>query len=55
MTKDLRITCLGIDCPERKSLCCGAISKPAPDYRFVCSKCGNEFVGGKCKANSLLT
>ena len=54
------ITCTSIDCPERKSLCCGAMSTIAgledswdsamgSTQYFACSACGEEFQGGECK------
>lgn len=51
------LTCMSIDCPERKSICCGAPSsamfreekgKEDEIVMFVCSKCGKEFKGGEC-------
>lgn len=47
-----QLTCLSIDCPERKSLCCGAISKNDRG-RFVCSKCGEPYIGGECDAQTM--
>lgn len=51
------ISCLGSDCPERFSLCCHAHSRSASEPEkmlgvphFFCSKCGKEFMGGKCRA-----
>lgn len=48
------VTCLSIDCPERKSLCCGAISEASIADEgtgcFVCSKCKKEYIGGECNA-----
>ena len=48
----VKATCLSIDCPERKSVCCDSISRlesnMTPEH-FVCSKCDRIFVGGKCK------
>ena len=50
-------TCLGIDCPERFSLCCHAGSRSASEPEillgvpaYYCSKCGKEFQGGECTA-----
>ena len=46
-------TCLSISCPERKSLCCGAVctngAKGEP--QFVCSNCRKEYQGGECTAD----
>ena len=44
-------TCTNINCPERKSVCCDAISEAstAVGY-FNCSKCGKEYIGGECTA-----
>lgn len=51
--------CTSLDCPELRSICCGAKSKfiPSRDYLgravpeyFACSDCEQEFVGGKCTA-----
>ena len=57
----VKITCTNIDCPERKSLCCGAISKSASEPEimlgvpmYFCSKCGKEYQGGECDAGSSL-
>src|SRR5258708_10832630 len=48
------ITCLSLDCKERKSICCGAISKNVSGDEgtgyFACSSCGNEFISGECEA-----
>lgn len=42
---------MGLNCPERKSICCNAISKLDSGLgRFVCSSCQLPFVGGKCTA-----
>src|ERR1700692_4325629 len=46
------VTCLNINCPERRSLCCNALSTTTSsvirgDY-FVCKECGLEFRSGKC-------
>ena len=53
------MTCLSIDCPERKSVCCGAISMNVSGDEgtghFACSKCGKEFIGGKCNAYKNIT
>ena len=53
LTSDIHITCLSMDCPERKSICCGAISKAVSGDEgtgyFACSSCDKEFIGGKCK------
>lgn len=52
--EEIRVTCLNVNCPERKSVCCGGIStvKIIQDGvsfdSFVCSKCDKEFIGGKC-------
>ncbi|MEK7180309.1 MAG: hypothetical protein AAB706_02440 [Patescibacteria group bacterium] len=51
MKPKLTITCLSATCPERFSLCCGAISGTSPFLKgFFCSKCGQPFVGGACTA-----
>lgn len=48
-TSKPKLSCLGIDCPERKSLCCGAGSEEGSNgIRFVCSECKKEYVGGEC-------
>lgn len=56
MKKETRITCLSIDCPERKSLCCdrtSAISKSTKwGTRLICNGCGKEFKGGKCQGEN---
>jgi hypothetical protein len=48
------LTCLSISCPERFSICCGARSKAVTGDEgtghFECSKCGKEYIGGKCTA-----
>lgn len=44
-----QVTCLSIDCPERKSLCCGALSIWNRS-KFVCGSCGKKFVRGDCSA-----
>ena len=48
----VKISCLSLDCPERKSLCCGAWSISGGPYepRFICANCRKEFVGGECNA-----
>lgn len=60
--KPLIQTCTSLDCPERKSVCCGLKSRaklPAIDRdnaaEFVCSGCGKDYVGGKCNADKPLT
>ena len=55
--------CLGLQCPERFSLCCGAGSHPMVSLLssdetltnvntpvFVCDNCNKEFQGGECTA-----
>ena len=52
----LTITCLNIHCPERFSICCGARSRLESNMtkeQFICSDCGQKFVGGKCNVNEL--
>jgi len=45
------LTCASIDCPERKSVCCGAPSVKAPKCNhFMCAKCHKPFKGGACTA-----
>lgn len=48
------MTCVSVDCPERKSVCCKANSKAATGDEgtghFECSACGKEFRGGRCNA-----
>ncbi len=51
--KEIIKTCLSVDCPERFSLCCGAVcthdlrgNKP----EFMCSKCKKEWQAGECTA-----
>ena len=50
-------TCLSVNCPERKSICCGAISKSVSGDEgtgyYACSKCGREYIGGKCNAKEV--
>ena len=55
--KPIKITCLSLDCPERKSVCCGAgsIATKRKDYMFACTNCGTEFIGGECKMKFILT
>jgi len=50
-----QISCLGLNCPERKSVCCGAgsIAVKRKDYMFACKNCRKEFVGGECKMKFL--
>lgn len=47
-------TCLNSSCPERKSLCCGAISTVAHGEEntnyFICSVCYSEFRSKECTA-----
>lgn len=49
------ITCAGLNCPERRSVCCNAkpkpFSKPDGGGYFICSSCGIEYQGGKCIAS----
>ena len=49
------ITCLSIDCPERRSVCCNALPEAVSGDEgtgyFRCKSCKNEFIGGKCKAD----
>jgi len=49
MKNQPQITCLSIDCPERKSLCCDARSM-LDGKEFVCFKCRKPYEGGKCNA-----
>lgn len=52
MIDKIVMTCLSIDCPERKSLCCGAMSRVVNGEEgtsyFECSNCHKEYIGGKC-------
>ncbi len=55
--KNIKLTCLSSECPERFSLCCGAISKSASEPEimlgvppYFCSKCGKEFKSLECTA-----
>lgn len=57
MKSKAEIHCLGSDCPERFSLCCGAGSRSASEGemmlgvpQFFCGKCGKKFKGGKCRS-----
>lgn len=53
LPNDVKITCAGADCPERKSLCCQATStlgKKDVESQFVCKNCRKEFQGGQCEA-----
>ena len=47
-------TCTNLNCPERKSVCCAAISESLIANEgtgcFVCSKCKREYIGGECTA-----
>lgn len=48
------VTCLSLNCPERLSLCCKAISKAViadegTGY-YACSECNREFISGECNA-----
>ena len=47
-------TCTNLNCPERKSTCCGAISEASIADEgtgcFVCSNCKKEYIGGECTA-----
>ncbi len=57
LPKGAKLTCLSVDCPERKSICCGAISETSIADEgtgcFLCSKCKKEFLGGKCTAGEV--
>lgn len=45
-------TCTNVQCPERFSKCCKAISKVSEHGNwFSCSKCGDQFEGGECKGH----
>ena len=53
--------CLGLHCPERKSVCCNKPSRTStsveqafgiPKYHCTGEGCGKEFVGGECTAQS---
>ena len=46
------MTCLSLDCPERKSLCCGegCTNGNKGEPHFVCRKCRKEYQGGECDA-----
>ena len=45
------LTCLSFSCPERRSICCGAITEPEPcNGYFRCSNCKKPYVGGECTA-----
>jgi len=59
MKKEYKITCLSLDCPERKSLCCGArsiavVGEKEIGYYFACKKCRKRFIGGECKMKIIL-
>ena len=59
MSKTIIKTCLGKDCPERKSICCGASAKAISGDEgtgyYACSKCGKEYIGGKCTGGDHLS
>lgn len=47
--------CTGLNCPERRSLCCGAVcgnGDMTTEPHFVCSKCRKEYRGGECTAGN---
>lgn len=49
----LQRTCAGLNCPERRSVCCNA--KPTEQATknggyFICSKCRKQYQGGECTA-----
>ena len=50
--------CLGLNCPERKSICCGAgceaVSGDEGTGHYQCKKCHGEFIGGKCTAGDII-
>ena len=48
--KNVKITCLSINCPERFSLCCQAYCTNGKEgeAHFVCSKCRKEFKSPPC-------
>ena len=54
---NLVVTCLSVDCPERRSTCCNAISEAVSGDEgtgyFACSVCKKEYVGGECNAQTL--
>lgn len=51
--------CTSSLCPERKSICCNAISKAVSGDEgtgyFACSSCGKEYIGGECTAGPSMT
>lgn len=57
------IHCTSIDCPERKSVCCGKSGRTStkaerafgvPEFHCTGDGCGKEFVGGKCNHASTI-
>lgn len=46
--------CLSLDCPERRSVCCSALSEAVSGDEgtgyFRCKSCHKEFIGGECNA-----
>lgn len=57
-TKRIEKHCLGLNCPERKSICCGAgceaVSGDEGTGHYQCKKCHGEFIGGKCTAGDII-
>ena len=52
---NLKLSCLGLNCPERRSLCCNEIctNGETGEPHFVCKKCRKEYVGGECNAGTI--
>ena len=42
-------TCTSLDCPERKSVCCGVTARYV-DEILICSECGKPFIPNPCTA-----
>lgn len=54
MAKPVRV-CTSIDCPERRSICCGAkpeaVSGNEGTGYYRCQACHKEYIGGECNAS----
>lgn len=51
-TKEVIVTCLSLNCPERESICCNSYSAETESGMFLCRKCLKEFKGKPCNARS---
>lgn len=57
-SKPVRV-CTSIDCPERRSVCCGALPEAVSGDEgtgyYRCQGCHKEYIGGECNTGFIAT